>query len=500
MNIVSKNILANYLGKFWSILSNFAFIPFYIKYLGFSSYSVISFTLLIAGIIAILDAGLSATLLREFARGDNTKLQKIKTYETVQVIFWFIAILSIIFLYFLVPYFVFYIKTNHFSYMQLVLFIKIALIDLVAQLLFRLYFGGLIGLNKHVLANSILIFWGVLRNALVIYMIIFYKSLLYFLIWQAVVTIFCLFLIKFKLDSKLYEQSFFKLNIKFDKESFNKIKNFAGGIILISLTSVISMQADRILITKLLDLNTLAYYTLALSLSSIFIAIISPIATTVLPIITEKFSTQNIKSFMYIFNRYNIFISIVVFSLLINIIFFSEKLLYIWTGDFALSKASFYLVPYLATGYACIVLQTMYYQTSLAKGYTKINYMLGYLNIIVILPTYYFFGKLYGALGISLMFMIIQILNLILYIFLINNKFIQEKFFKTLITKYLLLPFITSLIVAFCFYVITIYVTMQKLVLLLFIGASIFVTMIVNAILFLPIRDKDKLLRFLKVK
>lgn len=53
--MIRKNIFANLIGKFWSLLSGFLFIPLYIKYLGFESYSVISFTLMIAGIMAILD-------------------------------------------------------------------------------------------------------------------------------------------------------------------------------------------------------------------------------------------------------------------------------------------------------------------------------------------------------------------------------------------------------------------------------------------------------------
>ena len=55
---MKKNIIANVIGKFWSILSGFLFIPLYIKFLGFESYSIISFTLIIAGIMAVFDAGL----------------------------------------------------------------------------------------------------------------------------------------------------------------------------------------------------------------------------------------------------------------------------------------------------------------------------------------------------------------------------------------------------------------------------------------------------------
>lgn len=82
---MKKNIIANLIGRFWGILSNFLFIPFYIKLLGFESYSIISFSLMIAGIMAVLDAGLTATLSREFARNDKNEEQKKKFLQHLRL-------------------------------------------------------------------------------------------------------------------------------------------------------------------------------------------------------------------------------------------------------------------------------------------------------------------------------------------------------------------------------------------------------------------------------
>jgi O-antigen/teichoic acid export membrane protein len=42
MNEVIKNIIANYVGKIWGIISVFVFVPFYINILGIESYAVIN--------------------------------------------------------------------------------------------------------------------------------------------------------------------------------------------------------------------------------------------------------------------------------------------------------------------------------------------------------------------------------------------------------------------------------------------------------------------------
>ena len=93
---MKKNILANFIGRLWGILSTFLFIPLYIQYLGFESYSFISFTLIIAGLMAVLDAGLSATLSREFARIDTTHDEKIRIFRTLESSYFIIVIACII--------------------------------------------------------------------------------------------------------------------------------------------------------------------------------------------------------------------------------------------------------------------------------------------------------------------------------------------------------------------------------------------------------------------
>ena len=61
---MKKNILANIVGKVWSVLSIFIFIPLYIRILGIEEFSIISFGILLTSITALLDSGLTSTLSR----------------------------------------------------------------------------------------------------------------------------------------------------------------------------------------------------------------------------------------------------------------------------------------------------------------------------------------------------------------------------------------------------------------------------------------------------
>ena len=79
-----KNLLANIIGKAWNMISTIIFIPLYLKFLDFESFSIISFSVLIYSIITILDSGMTASLSRELARSDTNLKTKITTFDTLK--------------------------------------------------------------------------------------------------------------------------------------------------------------------------------------------------------------------------------------------------------------------------------------------------------------------------------------------------------------------------------------------------------------------------------
>lgn len=199
-----KNIVANYIGKFWSILSNFIFIPLYIHFLGLESYSIISFTLVIAGIMAIMDAGLSSTLSREFSRLDNSKNEKIRIFKTLESSY-FILIGIVIFLVFSLSGVLAdkWLNLEAYDPANVSFFLKIISFDIGFQLLFRFYIGGLMGLEKQVKANIYQMGWGILRNGCVIFVLLFKPALELFFIWQTGFTILFALIVKIALEKDL---------------------------------------------------------------------------------------------------------------------------------------------------------------------------------------------------------------------------------------------------------------------------------------------------------
>lgn len=497
---MKKNIIANLAGRFWSILSNFAFIPLYIKYLGFDSYSVISFTLMITGIMAVLDSGLTATLSREFARKDNSNEEKFRVFKSLEAGYLLIVFLCIFFIFALSSYLGHnWVKVNTYSPEQISLFLKIMSFEIGFQLLLRFYMGGLLGIEKQVEANIYQIFWGVIRNGLVIVAIIFMPSLLMFFIWQAISTVLFTLLFKIALQRKISNGSFLTFSFKIEKEVIQKVGKFAGGMMLIAVVAAINTQLDKLTISKVLSLENLGYYTLAVSLSQGLMILVNPISTALLPRFTAFYSSMANKEATALFSKFSLIVCILVFSIMMNISFFSSEIIWIWTGKRDVAEKTFQLVPVVALAYSMIVLQLLPYNIAIANGYTKLNNILGILSLIVTIPGYIFATKLYGVLGAASIFCSVQLVTTILYLYFINRKFLKLNFFKNLLFKQIILPLIATAAIAFLFYSLPNYFENNRILNLLWIGISTLVTLVVTTLFFIPLSELKNYLPKLKL-
>ncbi len=159
MTVVKRNIIANFAGQGWAALMALAFVPLYIKFLGIEAYGLIGFFAMLQGAFQILDLGLSQTMNREMARysalpdkaGEARDLVR-----TLEVGYWAIGIVISVGVITASPFIAGHwikpgtipVKTIHHAVM---------IMGVVAAFQWPLSFydGGLMGLQKQVLSNSI---------------------------------------------------------------------------------------------------------------------------------------------------------------------------------------------------------------------------------------------------------------------------------------------------------------------------------------------------------
>jgi O-antigen/teichoic acid export membrane protein len=488
-----KNIIANFIGKFWSILSNFLFIPLYIHYLGFESYSIISFTLVIAGLMAVLDAGLSSTLSREFSRIDNSHLEKIRIFKTLETSYFIILGISILLVFFLSGIIANkWLNLKTFDTERVSFFLKIISFDVGFQLLFRFYMGGLLGFDKQVQANLYQVGWGVLRNGLVVIAIAIVPTLEMFFIWQTISTILFTLLIGLSLRQSI--TGHFQVNFQLEKSVFKKVWRFAGGMLLISLVGSLNTQMDKLAISNLLPIESLGYYTLAVSLAMGIIVLVNPISIALLPKFTALYSAGKNKEAYSLFYKINLLVSILVFSITVIMAIFAKELVWIWTGNQDIAEKVHVYIPIIAMSVAMLSLAMLPYNIAIANGYTELNNLIGIVSLIFILPGYWLATKYFGAIGVAYVYCGVQTMSTLVYIYFINKKFLKIKsVFKLLYIKQMLFPLIVSLSVALVFSFIPGWISQNRIYSFIWIGIAASITFVFTILLLVPFSDLKRI-------
>lgn len=495
-----KNIIANFVSRFWSVLSNFLFVPLYIKFLGFESYSLISFTLVIAGVMSILDAGLTATLSREFAIKSTSNLEKSKTLSTLEACYLLLALLIIVIV------FLFadkvagnWLKLEHISHDQVLFYLKVIGVGVAFQLLANFYIGGLLGLEKQVEANIYQMIWGIVRNGLVIIPLFIYHSLSIFFIWQTVSTILLVIVLRISLAKKLNDK-LSKLKFpKIEKDILKRVSKFAGGMLLISIVTGVNTQMDKIAISKLLAIDQLGYYTLAISLAQGMVILVNPVATAILPRFTALYSENKLLEVEALFHKTFMLTSILVFSVAANLCLNAKDILYIWTGNMNLANNAYIYTPLLTIGMTMLSIVVLPYNIAIANGYTKLNNYLGVISLVVTIPGYWISTSHFGALGAAITWCTVQTVVTLIFLHLINRRYFSTRSTIQIFFNEIFKPVAIALLIAFLFTRMTM-LKDHRILQLLWIGVSTVSCLGINLLLLIGKSEFGEIFSFLKFK
>lgn len=483
---MKKNIFANFVGRFWGVLSGFLFVPLYINLLGIESFSLISFTLVLNGVLAMMDAGLTATLSREFASSKNSLNDKLKIYKSLESCY-FIIITLVIVLLFSTSNLIAneWLNLDTISPEKVSFYIKIISFEVGLRLLAHFYSGGFIGLEKQVKSNIYQVLYGIVRNGLVLIPIFFSPSLTLFFVWQTITTLLFVIIIRFDLSltlSKTVKMFFSKPII--EKQILKNIWKFAGGMMLISMVAGLNSQMDKLALSKLLPLEVLGLYTLAFALSRGLGVLSTPVSIAVLPRMTSLFTSGKKDEAIRVFNFAYLLVAILVFSFASSMSFFSKELIWVWTNNMELAEKAHFYVPWIAAGTSFLALQNLPFNVAIANGYTKYNNILGISSLIITLPGYWFLTKYYGGIGAAITYSFVQIIIGILFVYLINKKFLQINVI-TIYIKNFILPLIISFLITLSLREIIV-LDGNRLVVLLKIGFIVLSTLTVNVIILIP--------------
>lgn len=409
MHTINKNIIANYFGNIWSGVMLIAFVPLYVLLMGAESFGLVGVFISINAICSILDLGLSQTLNRQMAIQSDEKnitIKKIDTAKTFETIYFIISIAATLLLIILSNNIIkYWLKPESLSANTIKQTLWIMAIIIGLRLPIALYSGGLNGLQKQVTLNIINCIFTTLQGPGVLLVLFYIKPTIQaFFAWQGIVSLMHSITIRtifWKTLSSNYTGNF-------RKNILHEIFKFTSGITGITILSIILIQMDKIILSKLLSLSDFGYYSFASTVAAGTYRLIQPIFNAYYPKFTNLVSLGNKKLLATTYHRSSQLMSTIIIPATLTICFFSKEILQIWTSDQYLINNSWYLISLLVIGNLLNGFMYMPYALQLAHGWTKLALYQNLAAVIILLPLTIIAASYWGGAGAALVWIFLN--------------------------------------------------------------------------------------------
>jgi len=428
---------------------SFAFIPIYIHFMGIESYGLVGFYITLQSVLFLLDLGLTATVSRELARlsVEINSAEKMRTLvRTLEIVY--VAISAVIMLVaVLVSGWVAeeWVQAKALSTEQISTSVMLMGFVIAARMPFGFYGGGLMGLQKQVSMNLVRGVVETIRNGgAVLVLWLFSPSITAFFAWQAGVSFLGTCLMAFVLWRSLPSCS---IKPAFSKVVLLRLWRFAAGMSGIVLVSVLLMQMDKIILSKMLSLEVFAYYALASVVAMSLYFLITPIVTAYAPKFVQLVASENQEELILRYHQACQWVAIITFPVAVTIALFSFEVLFLWTHDEAIANHTSQVLSILIAGTVLNGVMNIPYCLQIAHAWTKLAFWLNVVMLLLLFPLLIILTQQFGVIGAASVWLILNAIYVCIGIQITHRRLIPHEKWNWYFHDFLL-PFFAVLVVA----------------------------------------------------
>lgn len=411
---LKRNFSVSLFGSVWSALLGLAVVPLYIKYLGTEAYGLIGFFATTQALLQLLDLGLSPTINREVARCTATnQMQEARSLlHSLSVVYWGMAFVIGLAIALLAP-----LIANHWLQARALPIPTITqalmLMGLVVACRWPvgLYMGALMGMQRVALSSIINTAFGTLSSlGTIVVLILIAPTIKAFFIWQACIAVCYAIAMHFVawhvIDGKSEKHRFSLNDIK-------KVWRFSAGMSAVSITGVILIQTDKVLLSKLLSLGDFGRYMLAVLVANSLYILLTPLFNSIYPKMSNLVAANETEKLIELYKNGTRLFLAALFPTALVLAVFSKPLLLLWTGNQELASSASPIVSIFLIGTTLNGVMHFPYALQLAYGETKLPIKINLILIAIAFPTTIVLGSKYGALGGATSWAILNVVYLI---------------------------------------------------------------------------------------
>jgi O-antigen/teichoic acid export membrane protein len=418
---MTRNVLANLLGRSWVSLVAILLTPSYLVALGVEGYGLIGAFAVIQTMLVLFDLGLGLTLNRELARlsaapegASGLMHSLLRTFEAV---YWFVGILVGVVLVAAAS----FLSTAWFHPSQLApneaaTAIALMGVTIAVQWPSALYSGGLLGLRRQVTANAILALSATLRGFGALAVLQFVPTISAFFAWQVFASVVQTILLRVSLGRSLPNAA---TPARFDRTLLLANASFAAGVTGITLLGAMVTQLDKFVLSSLVSLQDFGYYALAATVASGLYIFVTPVFNAAFPHLASASGDTELRSS---YRRACQIGSLVLLPPAVTLVLFAPEALSAWLGNEQHISAMIWLVRILAAGTALNGLLNLPYALMLAARWTTTLLAVNLVALVVLVPVILILVGRLGPVGAAVSWLSYNLATTIVLVPLMHRR------------------------------------------------------------------------------
>lgn len=416
------------------MLLNFFLIPLYLQVLGVEAFGLIGVFGVLMAVFCLLDMGLGATLNREMARlsarADSAQEQR-DLVRTLEVVYWGISLGVALVIWWGAPLIAaHWLNAGELSTETVVQAVQWMGLVVALQLCQGFYQGGLMGLQQQVPANVILMVVGTLRFGGVLPVLWWVSSSIQaFFIWQALISGLAAGWFWGVLWRRLPQgegRAEFKPVLAWHR------RGFALPMVGNAVIGVFITQMDKIILSKMVPLKVLGFYTLANTLASFVGMVVTPLNSALLPRFAHLWEAHGESALTDLYHTSCQLMTVMVLPLGMVLIFFSHEVLMLWTGSPEVAAQASLVTSLLVLASCLNTLINIPVQMQIAAGWPQLMMYTNMSCMFLSIPAMVVMVQAHGSVGAAWVSVGINVFYIAVNIPLMHRRLLRgemRKFF-----------------------------------------------------------------------
>lgn len=426
---LKRNAIANYVGQGWVALMGLAFVPVYIRYLGVEAWGLVGFMSMLQAWLTLLDMGLSPTLSREMSRfqaGAHSAQSIRNLLRSLEVIYGgvAIAVVSVVWLFSsLVA--VHWLSATQLPAQSVAHAVSMMGVVLATRMVEQVYRGAIQGLQRQVWLNGVQSLLATLRWAGAVGVLAWVDtSIESFFLWQGLVSLLSIMILARQTYRWLPVS---ELPARFDLAGLAAIRRFAGGMAAITLLSVMLMQIDKLLLSKLVSLEDFGHYVLAASVAAVLYFMAAPMNIAASPRLTELVAKDDQQKLVETYHHASQWLAALLIPAALMMAAFADPLLTVWTGNAGLAQQVAPLLVLLALGTLFNGFMFVPFSIQLAHGWTGFAVRMNVVAVVFIVPAILWAVPRYGAIGAAWAWLALNVAYVLIAIHFMHRRLLPDE-------------------------------------------------------------------------